>query len=176
MPKPLNLAFDPVARAQELWRQRWESADSMAAATSIMRVQQLLIGRYDQVLRGHGLTFARYEALVLLSFSRTGRLPLSKIGQRLMVHPTSVTNIVQRLAADGLVERTPNPRDGRGALAGVTEAGRAVVRAATDDLVDLDFGLACLDHEDRAQLFALLRKVRVAAGDFTGGGVTDVVD
>lgn len=166
MPKPLRLAFDPVARAQQLWRQRWKADDSMAAATSIMRVQQLLIARYDETLRRHGLTFARYEALVLLTFSRAGRLPLSKIGERLMVHPTSVTNIVQRLEQAGHVERTPNPRDGRGTLAGITDSGRAVVQAATADLVELDFGLDALDGPERVQLFDLLRKVRLAADDF----------
>ena len=167
MPKPLRLSFDPVARARELWRERWKADDSMAAATSVMRVQQLLIARYDEALKAHGLTFARYEALVLLTFSRAGRLPLSKIGERLMVHPTSVTNIVQRLEQAGLVERSPNPSDGRGTLAGITEQGRRVVQAATDDLVDLDFGLEALDGAEREQLFALLRKVRVAADDFT---------
>jgi DNA-binding MarR family transcriptional regulator len=172
MPRPLRLAFDPVARARELWRRRWGAEDSMAVATSIMRVQQLLIGAYDEALRGHGLTFARYEALVLLSFSRAG-LPLSKVGERLMVHPTSVTNTVQRLERAGLVERAPNPRDGRGSLATITRAGRDVVRAATDDLVALDFGLTALDSDDRARLFALLRKVRVAAGDFPGDGPGD---
>lgn len=166
MPKPLRLRFDPVARAQQLWRERWSADDSMAAATSIMRVQQLLIARYDEALRQHGLTFARYEALVLLTFSRAGRLPLSKIGERLMVHPTSVTNIVQRLEQAGLVERTPNPRDGRGTLAGLTAQGRGVVQAATEDLVRLDFGLEALDATERAQLFGLLRKVRQAAQDF----------
>jgi DNA-binding MarR family transcriptional regulator len=167
VPKPLRLSFDPVARAQLLWRERWGADDSMAAATSVMRVQQLLIARYDEALRGHGLTFARYEALVLLTFSRTGRLPLSKIGERLMVHPTSVTNIVQRLEQAGLVDRTPNPQDGRGTLAGITDEGRRVVQAATDDLVRLDFGLEALDAAERAQLFDLLRKVRVAASDFS---------
>src|SRR5215217_9174052 len=98
----------------------------MAAATSVMRVQQLLLARYDAALRAHGLTFARYEALVLLTFSRAGRLPLSKIGERLMVHHTSVTNIVQRLEQAGLVDRSPNPRDGRGTLAAITDRGRAV--------------------------------------------------
>ena len=166
MPRPLRLAFDPVLRAQQLWRERWGADDSMAAATSVMRVQQLLLARYDEALRRHGLTFARYEALVLLSFSTSGRLPLSKIGERLMVHPTSVTNIVQRLEQAGLVERTPNPRDGRGTLAGLTAQGRKVMRAATDDLVALDFGLEALDARERDQLFGLLRKVRLAAGDF----------
>src|SRR4051794_15993263 len=138
----------------------------MAAATSIMRVQQFLLARYDEALRAHGLTFARYEALVLLTFSRSGRLPLSKIGERLMVHPTSVTNIVQRLEQAGLVDRVPNPRDGRGTLAGVTPAGRAVVEAATARLVAPDFGLESLDAGERRRLVALLRERRPHADDF----------
>ena len=170
MPRPLDLPFDPIARAEELWRARWgesSAADAMAAATSVMRVQQLLLAQFDEIVGRHGLTFARYEALVLLTFSRSGRLPLSKIGERLMVHPTSVTNTVQRLEQQGLVERSPNPRDGRGVLAGITPEGRAVVEAATADLVAADFGLAALDPAQREGLTGLLRAVRVAAGDFT---------
>jgi DNA-binding MarR family transcriptional regulator len=139
----------------------------MASATSIMRVQQLLLGDFDAVVGRHGLTFARYEALVLLAFSREGRLPMSKIGQRLMVHPTSVTNIVQRLVRQGLVERDPNPADGRGMLATITPAGRIIMEAATRDLVDTGFSLGALTPDEHEQLFSLLRKVRVAAGDFS---------
>jgi DNA-binding MarR family transcriptional regulator len=138
----------------------------MASATSIMRVQQLLLGEFDATVGQHGLTFARYEALVLLAFSRQGRLPMSKIGQRLMVHPTSVTNIVQRLVRQGLVERDPNPADGRGMLASITPQGRKVMEAATKDLVGVGFALGALTPAEHEQLFALLRKVRVAAGDF----------
>ncbi len=140
----------------------------MASATSVMRVQQLLLGDFDATVGRHGLTFARYEALVLLAFSREGRLPMSKIGQRLMVHPTSVTNIIQRLAGHGLVERAPNPADGRGMLATITPQGREVMEAATKDLVAAGFSLGSLTAAEQEQLFALLRKVRVAAGDFTG--------
>ena len=116
----------------------------MASATSIMRVQQLILGDFDATVGRHGLTFARYEALVLLAFSREGALPMSKIGHRLMVHPTSVTNIIQRLATQGLVERTPNPADGRGTLAAITPAGRTVMEAATKDLVAGGFGMGAL--------------------------------
>jgi DNA-binding MarR family transcriptional regulator len=139
----------------------------MASAASIMRVQQLLLGDFDATVGRHGLTFARYEALVLLAFSRDGSLPMSKIGQRLMVHPTSVTNIVQRLVGQGLVERGPNPADGRGMLATITPAGRTVMDAATKDLVAVGFSLGALTTGEHEQLFALLRKVRVAAGDFS---------
>ena len=92
----------------------------MHAVTSLMRVQQLVIGRLDAILKPHGLTFARYEALVLLVFSSRGSLPLGKMGERLQVHPTSVTSIVRRLSEDGLIVRVPHPDDGRGVLAEIT--------------------------------------------------------
>lgn len=169
--KPVALPFDPIRRAADLWRARWGTRSepvAMASATSIMRVQQLILGDFDTMLGRHGLTFARYEALVLLAFSLEGRLPMSKIGRRLMVHPTSATNIVQRLAAQGLVERAPNPADGRGTLATITPQGREVMEAATSDLVASGFSLGALTAAEHEQLFALLRKVRIAAGDFTG--------
>ena len=167
--QPVRLPFDPIARAAELWEERWgphSHAVSMASATSIMRVQQLLLGQFDAVAGRHGLTFARYEALVLLAFSRQGRLSMSRIGERLMVHPTSATNIVQRLAAQGLVERVPNPADRRGAFAVITETGRAAMEAVTAELEATDFGLGMLDAEEHAALFSLLRTVRVGARDF----------
>ncbi len=87
---------------------------SMAAITSIMRAHQILLAEVDAVVKPYGLTFARYEALVLLTFSKAGELPMSKIGERLMVHPpTSVTNTVDRLVKSGLVaKRPPNPTTG----------------------------------------------------------------
>ncbi|MCZ9347204.1 MarR family transcriptional regulator, partial [Streptomyces sp. TRM76130] len=109
MPKPLSLSFDPIARADESWKRRWGNVPSMAAITSIMRAQQILLAEVDAVVKPYGLTFARYEALVLLTFSKSGELPMSKIGERLMVHPTSVTNTVDRLVRAGLVDKRPNP-------------------------------------------------------------------
>ncbi len=142
----------------------------MASATSVMRAQQLLIARFDGIVARHGLTFARYECLVLLAFSRSGRLPMGMVGERLMVHPTSATNIVQRLAAQGFVEQVPNPADGRGTLAVITPAGRDAMEGATSDLVADRFGLGMLSADDHEQLFALLRKVRKGFGDFVDVG------
>lgn len=164
---PLDLAFDPIERAAQLWRERFGPSDAMAAATSVMRAQQLLLAEFDRICRPYGLTFARYEALVLLSFSRAGALPMAKIGERLMVHPTSVTNTIRRLEAAGFVTREPNPRDGRGTLAAITDRGRDVVTKVTDELMAAEFGLAALGDGARAQIFDVLREIRVAAGDFT---------
>lgn len=166
-PKPLNLPFDPIDRAAETWRVHFGPSSAMAAVTSIMRAHQILLSQLDSLLKPHDLTFARYEALVLLTFSRTGALPLWKIGERLMVHPTSVTNTVDRLEKSGLVRRLPNPRDGRGVLAEITEAGREVVRRATHDLMRADFGLGMYAESELGQMFSLLRTLRVAAGDFS---------
>lgn len=167
MRSDLNLPFDPIERAFELWRNRWGESTSMLAITSIMRAQQLLLATVDGLLKPYGLTFARYEALVLLTFSRAGELPLSVMGKRLMVHPTSVTNIVDRLERARLVARKPNPLDGRGTLAEITERGRAVVEEATRDLMAVEFGMEALTAAQHRELFTTLRELRVAAGDFT---------
>lgn len=161
-----RLPFDPIDEAARQWTGRWPGVPAMHAVTSLMRVQQLVIGRLDALLKPHGLTFARYEALVLLTFSSRGSLPLGKMGERLQVHPTSVTSIVRRLEADGLVTRRPHPEDGRAVLAEITDAGRAVVETATAELVGADFGLGILDDDSLGRLSELLRPVRQAAGDF----------
>jgi len=165
MVRPLGLPFDPIERAAQTWEQRFGPAAAMRAATSVFRVQQILLARFDEALKPHRLTFARYEVLVLLTFSRTGRLPLKVIGSRLMVHPTSVTNAIERLVGAGYVERLPNPADGRGVLAAITDAGRDVVPLATEALTGQDFGLADVADHELDTLFAILRKVRLGAGD-----------
>jgi DNA-binding MarR family transcriptional regulator len=165
------LPFDPVERAGQLWEEHWPEQDdvvydSMRAVTSIMRAHQLLIANLDAMLRPFGLTFSRYEALVLLRFSAAGSLPLSKVGERLQVHATSVTNIIDRLEAAGFVSREPNPRDGRGTLAVLTERGRDVAERATVRLNDARFGMAALADDDLIALFDTLRRLRLGAGDF----------
>jgi len=170
MPSPLE--FDPIERAGELWERHWpdEPDDvyaAMRAVTSIMRAQQILIAELDALLRPYGITFSRYEALVLLTFSQRGSLPLSKIGERLQVHATSVTNVVDRLEAAGLVRREPNPRDGRGTLAVITDEGRRVADEATAVLNQARFGLNALSKSDLQQLFDVLRDLRLDASDFS---------
>jgi DNA-binding MarR family transcriptional regulator len=161
-----RLPFDPIDEAARQWGLRWGAVEQMHAVTSLMRVQQLVLGQLDDILRPHGLSFARYEALVLLTFARTGSLPLGKMGERLQVHPTSITSIIDRLEAAGLVVRRRHPQDGRAVLAEITDAGRAVVEAATADLVEARFAIADMEPAALRELSALLRPVRQHAGDF----------
>lgn len=163
-----SLGFDPIAEARRQWAAHgWDdAADGMAVVTSIVRANQILQARIDAVLRSMELTFARYELLVLLDFSRTGALPLGKIGDRLQVHPASITNAVNRLEADGLVTREPHPDDGRTTLANLTGEGRALARRATKALNREVFGDLGLTERQLSDLFGLLLRIRRAAGDF----------
>ena len=165
------LRIDPIAEARRHWTERWgeEPARPMAAVTSIMRAQQVLLARLNDLLRPSGLTFPRYEALMLLSFTRTGALPLGKIGERLQVHRTSVTNIVDKLEADGLVRRVPHADDRRATLAEITDAGRATAAEATTALNAAAFGIDALGNDEQEAVTALLRALRVDAGDFADG-------
>jgi len=65
-----------------------------------------------------------------------------------------------------MVIRRPNPRDGRGTLAEITPRGREAAQAATADLMAARFGMGGFDASELGQLFALLRGLRLAAGDF----------
>jgi DNA-binding MarR family transcriptional regulator len=160
------LPFDPIDRAAELWAERIGPSSTMRAVTSVMRVQQILLSAVDAALKPHGLTFARYEALVLLSFARTNKLPMRVMGERLQLHPTSVTNIVDRLQADGLVRRTPHPTDRRATLVEITADGLVRLDEATKSVTETDFGLVGLDEADKDTLFALLARIRKSSGDY----------
>jgi DNA-binding MarR family transcriptional regulator len=140
----------------------------MVAATSLVRAVQIVLDEVDRALRPFEVTFARYECLVLLSFTRTGALPLGKIGRRLQVHPTSVTNTVDRLAAQHLVKRVVDRRDRRVVLAEITPAGRELVVRATEELTKVRFGLGSLADSDLAVLAETIGRLRKASGDFAG--------
>lgn len=161
-----RLPFDPVEEAARQWATQWDEMPRMRAVTSLMRVHQLVLTELDELLRPLGLTFARYEVLVLLSFSRRGALPLGKIGERLQVHATSVTPLVKRLEAADLIRRTPHPEDGRAVLASITPRGRMVMDQATEAIVGARFALGALSDAECDRLTSLLTRPRADSGDF----------
>ena len=164
------LPFDPIAEASRQWTAHWgpEAVASMAAVTSIMRAEQILIARLNEQLRPWKLTFPRYEGLMLLYYSRHGSLPLGKMGVRLQVHPTSVTNIVDGLERLGFVERTRHEQDRRTTLAAITAKGRRAARQATQALNATKFGTAPLKRNELEQVSGLLRALRADADGFDG--------
>ena len=162
------LSLDPIEEATRQWRAHgWDdAADGMAAVTSLMRAQAIVLARVEEVLRPLELSFARYELLMLLSFTRLGSLPMAKAGARLQVHPASVTNAASRLQGAGLVVRRPHPDDGRAVLVEITDAGRAVAAEATDRLNREVFSRPEMTSPSMRTLVDILRDVRREAGDF----------
>jgi DNA-binding MarR family transcriptional regulator len=167
-PVPPPLPFDPIDEAQRQWRRHWgrSAVPSMAAVTSIMRAQQILLARLNDLLKPWDLTFPRYEALMLLFYSRNGALPLGKMGERLQVHRTSITNLVDGLEKLGYAERGPHEHDRRTVLAAITAEGRRVAVEATEVLNGERFGTAPLARDELASLYDVLRRLRESAGDF----------
>ncbi|QIS09348.1 MarR family winged helix-turn-helix transcriptional regulator [Nocardia arthritidis] len=171
MSRPRPLPLDPIAEAHRQWSGHgWgDVADGMAAVTSLVRAQQIVMARVDEALKPTGLTFSRYELLMLLSFSKTGALPMAKASARLQVHPTSVTNTVDRLEAAALVRRVPHPSDRRATLIEITDAGRKLVAQATERLNAEVFSTPGLPPDRLRTLLQLLAEFRHAAGDFDAG-------
>ena len=163
------LPFDPIREAARQWRKHWgaSTAPPMATVTSVMRTYQIMLARLNERLEPYGLTFPRYEALMLLFYSRTGSLPLGKMGVRLQLHQTSVTPLVDGLVERGLVERTPHPTDRRTTLATITARGREVAEQATHDLNAIRFGTTPLKRTELDALVSTLERFRREAGDFS---------
>ena len=169
MARHAPLPVDPIAEAKRQWTAHgWtDAAPGMSVVTSIIRAQQLLMARIDAALKPFRLSFARYEMLRLLAFTRAGRMPMASAIARLQVHPTSVTNTVDRLVRDGLVEREPHPGDGRAAMLVLTTSGRELVERATDALNTQVFADPRLSDEDTTELVRILARFRKDSGDFT---------
>lgn len=161
------LSFDPILEARHQWDEHWGdgATPSMAAVTSIMRAQQIMTARLNGLLEPLDLTFARYEALMLLLHSRSGALPLGKIRPPSGA-PRQRENVIDRLADRGYVERVNHERDRRAILARITREGKRVARQATKRLNAAEFGTAPLGVAACEEIFALLHPLRVAASDF----------
>ena len=153
MARQRPLPIDPLAEAKRQWvAHGWtDAATGMSVVTSVIRAQQILMARIDAALKPFGLSFARYEMLRLLAFTRDGRMPMASAIARLQVHPTSVTN----------------PVDGRAAMLVLTDAGRDVVERATVALNAEVFENVGLDDGDAEELAGIIARMRKDAGDFT---------
>jgi DNA-binding MarR family transcriptional regulator len=173
MSEPLR--FDPIAEAERHWSERWgdDPARAMSAITSVMRAEQILSARLNALLEPYGLTFPRYEALMLLYLSRRGSLPMGKIGARLQVHRTSVTNLIDGLEREGLVSRAPHESDRRTVLASITSEGRDRAERATAQLNSRLFETDGLGEADLEALTEVLGQFRAGADGIPLGATAE---
>lgn len=164
-------SLDPVDSVEHWWtKQGFSDTERFLAVTSLLRAHELVTDTMADVLKRFELTLNSYFLLLTIQLSDTGALLLSHIATRIMVHPTTVTLLTDRLENQGLLVREPHPSDRRATYARITPAGRALANEATRNLTDIHFGVAHLTKTDAKQLVELLRPIRAELGDMDRTG------
>jgi DNA-binding MarR family transcriptional regulator len=114
----------------------------------------------EAVFARHGLRAASFAVLATLARIDTPRVPQRRLADELGLTAGTLSVRIDRLVADGLVTREPDPSDGRGALIALTARGREAFEAcAPEHLANARGLLAGLDDDARDQLASLLGKL-----------------
>lgn len=126
---------------------RWEGAENYIALSASLRTARVLTFVVDAELEQLGINWPRFETLMILRFSQGCALSLGKLSERLLVHPTSVTNTIDKLEAEGYVRRIPHSKDRRAILAQLTDEGHELLNAAATKLHQIKYGFAGSTNE-----------------------------
>lgn len=157
------MSEDEIDRIVAQWNV--ERPDVEVSSTHVLqritRIYLLQARSFAQVLGGHGLSFGEY--LVLAALRRAGppyRMNPTALYDAVILTSGAMTNRLDRLEAQGLVERLPDPADRRGRLVALTRRGRDVVDAAlVDHITNEEWLLAGLTARERNTVARLLRKL-----------------
>ena len=133
---------------------RWEGVENYIALSASLRTARVLTFVVDGQLEQLGINWPRFETLMMLRFSQRGALSLGKLSERLLVHPTSVTNTIDKLEAEGYVRRIPHPKDRRAILAQLTEEGHELLKAAAMKLHQISYGFSGSSKEQVLMLIS----------------------
>ncbi len=136
----------------------------MSAWLALVATHSTLWGQVEaHMRREYGLTMPRYDVLAQLELAG-GRLGLSELAAAVLLSPSGLSKLLDRMEASGLVVRDPDPRDARAALATVTPHGRALARSARaghHELLRGTFGRA-LSNRDIADLTRILGRIEAS--------------
>lgn len=133
----------------------------LALARADDRVQRAL----TEALGRSGLTPTKFNVLMELAASPEGGMALCDIGRRLIRSAPNVTSLVDRLEADGVVRREPDPRDRRRVIARITDDGWKALRRGAPAVFDAERALlGDIAPRERATLTRLLQSVAADEG------------
>jgi DNA-binding MarR family transcriptional regulator len=97
----------------------------------LIRLRETAMREIDRRLQQDGdLSLADYGVLITLVTAPRFRLRMSDLGTRQLLTASGITRVVTRLEERGLVQREPDPADGRAALASLTRPGLVALRRA----------------------------------------------
>ena len=143
---------------------------SLGAWRAFIQTHARLLHRLDEELQAaHGLSLAEYDALLQLVNAPDRRLRMSALADRVLLSRSGITRLVDRLVADGMVERFACPTDARGLMASITPVGVSRLRAASKTHLDgvRRYFLDVVSAEDQAVIERALGRV----GDLLTGSV-----
>lgn len=167
-PNPPIRANDPVEQAVRHWRERHAETERFRALTSLVRAYSVAMREVEALLRPVDLNLSRFEILLVLSFTRRGVLPISRLKEALMIHGSSVTYLVDRLEHSGLVQRQPDDDDRRVVRVRLTDLGRSTIDRACEILCESEFGAFATLSEERLEVMSdLLNELRGEPGNPT---------
>ena len=136
--------------------ERWTSAWLALVRTHARLWDQLETG----MRRDSGLTMSRYDVLMQLDLAG-GRLGLSELAATIVLSPSGLSKLLDRMESSGLLRREPDPRDARSTFARITPHGRALVRKARrrhHAWLERTFA-AALDDRDLRDLSRIMERI-----------------
>lgn len=102
--------------------------------THLARTALFLDALQHECLEPHGLRFSEYSVLRVLRYAGpSSELTPTRLADLTLITTGGMTKIVDRLERSGLVGRRADPDDRRGVLVSLTDSGRALADAASDD-------------------------------------------
>lgn len=152
------------------WRQRHPDLDfsPLEVVSRVVRAAHYLQSRLDEIAAAYGLSHTG-DLDVLTNLDRAGppyeRTP-SELAEAQLVTAGGMTVRLNRLQRAGLIERRPNPSDGRGILVRLTPMGHELAEDALATLLQAQAaGIQRLEQSEQTLLAGLLRELLVALGD-----------
>jgi DNA-binding MarR family transcriptional regulator len=133
---------------------------------SLFRAQVSVIRRLNARARAYELSMREYDVLYNLSRFPRGRLRLHELNQHILLDQSSLSRLVERMSAEGLVARVPDPEDRRGTIVELTERGAAAQKRIGAQHVEVigKYVGGALTAEELRTLQRLCEKLRAAQG------------
>jgi MarR family 2-MHQ and catechol resistance regulon transcriptional repressor len=139
-----------------------ERDPALSAYVKLLRAHRAVVALVERGLVGTGLTLTQFG--VLEALLHKGALTQRELGRRVLTSPGNLTEIIDRLAARGLVRRAPSPADRRAVQVTLTEAGEMLIRRLfPPHAQDIARAMAGLQAPELTQLDALLARLGHAA-------------
>ncbi len=146
-----------------------ERADDAALVREVLDLTMALMrhmqGSFGRRIEASGVPAS--EVMTLWQLREMGEMPMRAVAECMLLDPSQVTALVDRLEARGYAERRPHPQDRRIKLVGLTHDGEHFLEELWDGLHEDVPPLAVLGTDDLVALRDILRRAGLPAGPAT---------